>query len=754
MMMTRIDFIKNASFALSIRDVDVFAFFPFFLSIGIGLFFSTQWEVSRFILHTITICSILIALVFRRWAVRNESFETLYIIATMTCAVFIGYSASMIRTNIMHSPILHNVTTQLTLQGVVENVDIRTDSMRMYLSHIKVTKWNKEIYGEIPKIVRINSHHTKHNNFLKIGAIIEVNCVLSPPPKPILPNAFDLARHIYFKQIGAIGYAIQAPRVAHGVKHFDKWWHIQLIINNIRQNIANRITLNMDNNTAAIAKGILVGDASGINQSDWEALRAAGTAHLIAVSGMHIAVVSGLVFFIVRFLLSLIPAISLRYDSKKIAAIVAIILTLIYLLLAGSPISGQRSFFMAAIVLIGILVDRDAHGVRCITIAAIVILLITPESLFSASLQMSFAASLVLVANFQYNIEHLKQSLSKQSYWQKCFIYAANLIVSSLLASLATMPFILYHFQQFSPYSVIANFFCVPLSDFVFMPAGMIALILMPLHIEWLPLYVMKLGINFMMLISHSIHKLPQAIIHVNTVHDTGLIAISIAIFLLCISKNRMYHISIPLIIYWTITLGMQNPTPALIISGGRKLFAVSLHETQHKASSVSTINRNASSHKLYKNDVLVPSSLIVERYVREMWKNAYEDKIDVSKNLNKYNIKDCNSNYCLWQQYGKIVMIIASQEELELHEVDGKMVCPPNTDIFVNMHDDRVCEHAKIRIVAKDLDQHGTHVVYFKRRGAWEGLIRVLSLERSGDSNGLEFRIEKVSDYTMRQFR
>ena len=64
-----------------------------------------------------------------------------------------------------------------------------------------------------------------------------------------------------------------------------------------------------------------------------------------------------------------------------------------YLLLSGAEVATQRSFIMVAIVLIGVMVDRPTLTFRTLTVAALVVLLLTPEAIVHPSFQMSFAAT-------------------------------------------------------------------------------------------------------------------------------------------------------------------------------------------------------------------------------------------------------------------------------------------------------------------------------------------------------------------------
>src|SRR6266704_1294103 len=119
-------------------------------------------------------------------------------------------------------------------------------------------------------------------------------------------------------------------------------------------------------------------------------LHSAASGH---VSGYHMAVVAGVVFFAVRALLALIPALTVGFPIKKWSAAAALGAAAFYLLLSGAEVATQRSFFMTAVVLIAVMVDRRAVTFRTLAVAAMIVLAIAPEALVHPSFQSLGASS-------------------------------------------------------------------------------------------------------------------------------------------------------------------------------------------------------------------------------------------------------------------------------------------------------------------------------------------------------------------------
>src|SRR2546423_10169304 len=141
-------------------------------------------------------------------------------------------------------------------------------------------------------------------------------------------------------------------------------------------------------------------------------------------------------------------------------------------------------FIMIAIVLIGVLADRPALTLRTLTIAAFGVLLLAPEAVVHPSFQMSFAATLALIAGYQHGLPWMSSGgdtplAARIALWGGR--EAIGLTVVSLLAGTATIPYIAYHFHRISPFGVVANLIAMPVVSACVMPCGILRLLAMPL---------------------------------------------------------------------------------------------------------------------------------------------------------------------------------------------------------------------------------------------------------------------------------
>ncbi len=220
-----------------------------------------------------------------------------------------------------------------------------------------------------------------------VGSFVELKARLQPPLAPLRPGSYDFGRDMYFAGIGASGFVTGAvktvePPVAGGLS-----LRYAAFMQGLRDAIDARIRNVLDGDQRAIATALLTGRRDAISTPVNDAMFISGLGHVLSISGYHMAVVAGVVFFAVRALLALIPALTVSFPIKKWSAAAALGAAAFYLLLSGAEVATQRSFFMTAVVLIAVMVDRRAVTFRTLAVAAMIVLALAPEALVHPSFQ-------------------------------------------------------------------------------------------------------------------------------------------------------------------------------------------------------------------------------------------------------------------------------------------------------------------------------------------------------------------------------
>jgi competence protein ComEC len=419
-----------------------------------------------------------------------------------------------------------------------------------------------------PKLARVRLSVRK-GTAPDVGSFVELKARLQPPLAPLRPGSYDFGRDMFFQGIGASGFAMGAIKTVEPPVSGGLSLRYAAFMQGLRDAIDARIRTTLDGDKRAIATALLTGRRDAITTPVNDAMFISGLGHVLSISGYHMAVVAGVVFFAVRALLALIPALATGFPIKKWSAAAALAAALFYLLLSGAEVATQRSFFMTAVVLIAVMVDRRAVTFRTLAVAAMIVLVIAPEALVHPSFQMSFAATLGLVALMQIGMPRLfaspdNSATAKVALWGGREIM--TLALASLVAGLATTPYAAFHFHRVTPYGVLANLAAMPVVSAVVMPAGLLGLLAMPFGFDGVFWWLMGVGIDWMIAVTRWVADLPGAVGRMAAFGTGPLIAASLGIILLGLLRTPLRWSGaavLALSVVWALAL----PQPDILIS-------------------------------------------------------------------------------------------------------------------------------------------------------------------------------------------
>jgi competence protein ComEC len=189
------------------------------------------------------------------------------------------------------------------------------------------------------------------------------------------------------------------------------------------------------------------------------------------------------------------------------------------------------------------MVDRRAVTFRTLAVAALIVLTIAPEALVHPSFQMSFAATLGLVALVQIGMPALfatpdNSTTARVALWGGREV--AMLALASLVAGLATTPYAAFHFHRITPYGVLANLAAMPVVSALVMPAGLLGLVAMPFGFDGVFWQAMGFGIDWMIVVTQWVAGLPGAVGRIAAFGTGPLIAASFGIILLGLLRTPL----------------------------------------------------------------------------------------------------------------------------------------------------------------------------------------------------------------------
>jgi len=367
------------------------------------------------------------------------------------------------------------------------------------------------------------------------GDCVETVATFSKPSPPLIVHGFDFERHAFYQGVSAIGYTESGVYQAECQISSSPLAKFHIFLNTLRTNITNRIFKRLKGKSATIASVLLVGNKNLISDKLYEQYRNAGLAHFLSISGLHMGFVTVFAFFFVRLLMALIPYLTLHYSSKKVASVFAIFFSFIYLMLSGANVPAVRAFLMSSFVLTGVLLDREAISMRMLCMTTLVVLICEPYIILSASFKLSFAAVLGLISFYEIYSKHLYAKSCSITLKVVCYFIA--IFFTTLIATLSTLPFSLYHFGTLAPYTIIGNLLATPLVAFIIMPSVFLSLLFLPFSSY--PLQFAGFGLNLLNHLTSFISSLPFSSVHLPQIPLFCLLFITFGLLWLCLWQRR-----------------------------------------------------------------------------------------------------------------------------------------------------------------------------------------------------------------------
>jgi competence protein ComEC len=536
---------------------------PVAFGAGIAFYFAADHEPVLPVAAVVAIVLCAAAVLLRRQRV----FPAVVLIAAVTA----GFATATWKTARIAHGVLARPMFSVALTGFVETRDIRerTDRFVLRVATMESPRGQTKL-----ERVRLS---VKKGTAPAVGSFVELKARLMPPLTPLRPGSYDFGRDMYFQGIGASGFVMGTIKAKEPPASGGFLLGYAAFMQDLRDAIDARIRNVLDGDKRAIATALLTGRRDAISEPVNDAMFISGLGHVLSISGYHMAVVAGVVFFAVRALLALFPVLTASHPIKKWSAAAALAAAAFYLLLSGAEVATQRSFFMTAVVLIAVMVDRRAVTFRTLAVAAMIVLVIAPEALVHPSFQMSFAATLGLVALVQFGMPRLfatpdNSAAARMALWGGREMM--TLVLASLVAGLATTPYAAFHFHRVTPYGLLANLAAMPVVSAVVMPAGLLGLAAMPFGFDGVFWAIMGFGIDWMIVVTQVVAALPGAIGRMAAFGIGPLIAASAGIILFGLLRTQLRWSGAVLLLI-SVVWAVRVPQPDILISADGRNVAV-----------------------------------------------------------------------------------------------------------------------------------------------------------------------------------
>ncbi len=535
-------------------------FVPVAMALGILLYFQWHSEPPRWLCAAAAAVGLGAIVAMGRSGERWHDRHLPHALLCGLAIAVIGFGIAGLRADYMAAPVIERQGS-FAFSGRIIAMEPRNEGYRLLLSDLALEEVEE---AQTPARIRVTTRSREPE--LGVGDRISARGMLQPPQGPLLPGGFDYARRAFFEQLGGLGFTfgtIEVLERAQGSSFGDT-------VATLRHQIASSAIASLAAPEGAVAGALLTGLRSDIPQQVWFDMQASGLAHLLAISGLHIGLIAGTIYLIARHGLALIEPLAIRFPVKKLAALIALFGAFGYLLLAGATVPTQRAFMMAAIALLAVMLDRNPISMRLVAIAALGVLLHSPESVLGASFQMSFAAVIGLIAFYERRPAFLmaRTSDDELSLARQLLLYFLGICATTLIASLATTGFAAVHFQRIATYGVLANLLAVPITAFWIMPAGLFAVLTMPIGLEGLAFAVMGKGIAAVLAIAAWVAALPGASVSTPPLPAPVLPLIAFGGLWLCLWRKSWRYWGLGPVALGVI-LSLTAKSPDLLIARG-----------------------------------------------------------------------------------------------------------------------------------------------------------------------------------------
>ena len=339
------------------------------------------------------------------------------------------------------------------LRGIVADIpQIGSGRISLYLKAIEITDYP----AAMPRLARFNWYQDKVTP--RAGELWQFQVKLKQPRGLANPAGFDFVAWQFVRGVDVTGYirdsALNTKILPASVLSVDYWrTALASVIDRDCANCAHR----------GLIKALALGFRGDIGDPEKHLLQSSGTAHLLAISGLHIGMVALLFYALGRccWRLGLYRS---GLNRAQTASLFALGAALSYAALAGFSLPTVRALTMFSVLLLALLCKSRVNLLQCISLAVVVILVVDPRAVGSASFWLSIGA-LMVIAFVQFRLS------DRMNWWRQ-------LLLLQCFFSLLFAPLGVLIFDQLNPAGFLANIVAIPMISFAVLPLVLMACLL------------------------------------------------------------------------------------------------------------------------------------------------------------------------------------------------------------------------------------------------------------------------------------
>ena len=418
------------------------------------------------------------------------------------------------------------------------------DQMSILISSQKTISQINEMQEIFGKKASALCYLEKNEALPKAGSYVRVFGEVSPFLQATNPGEFDTAA--YYRRKDCL-FALRKTKITAQTKNYGR---LEEFLSQLRYESEVLFRKLLGEKNGATASAMVLGRKKGMDSEVKALYQGAGISHLLAISGLHLSLIGAGLFGLLK---------KVRLPVALSAGISTWIL-IVYAQLTRMGISTRRALVMFLLFLAAGLLKRTPDLPTSLAVAALLLLVPKPQRILDAGFQLSFSAVLgiaVMIPVLQDGWEDAAPSLRVTdgvTGWniaRAAIVRAYRLLRKNILAGLGItmtmLPFLLIHFYEWSPWSVLLNLAVIPLMG-ILLPCliglQLVARLTALVHCLELPQHLLCTAIEAIFSCYEQLCRfttaLPGSILHTGYPTWQALAAYTIGLIALAVSGKKL----------------------------------------------------------------------------------------------------------------------------------------------------------------------------------------------------------------------